>query len=844
LNDSLKYLLFIAYLTGQKLSTILKTFIKFSTLLLVFIFNLSNSFAQVNADFFADITQACKSDSVKFINTSTGDYNWIEWDFNDDGVPDLFGNPTVDTSLVSPTYIYEESGLYSVKLMIKNDIKSDSLTRTDYITVNNNPNAAFILNNTGGCAPLLVQGINQSTPGDTGIDSLNWILTGPDSGVFFGDTVNIPIAMPLDYFVYLTVVDSFGCSSTDSMLVPIININPHLDTVYSACNESTFTIINNTTGDNPPFKYEWIFDTGDTLNFSDTSETTNPSIFISGIESDSIFSNSVTITDTTGCSFTWIFDISVTVPLLTYSDTAGVLTCDPLFSIDYLFPISSMSTNIDTFIVDFGDGTSDGTTDSVVADLGLSHTYITVGAFDVTYSVIDTNGCITKAAEDSLVWVQGPEVTPVWEILDPCPMKVQFNLVDTSGVDSVLWFFGDEVESTEFNPGHTYEEVKNYQVKVWAYGDVDINNGEQHSTGCAIEYTTTVIVDVPFIFFTFENDTDSLCEGEDVEIKNQSINNTLFVIENWIWDFGDQSSLTQPGPVPINPVIHLYNIGKTENYTITLTATTVGGCIAPEFSSNELYVMPPLDLKPAISKSEGCVPLSIIFDPDNSGLRGQISNPFWDFDDNNTSGALIAQHTYEVDGMMYNVTLDYSAGACLFENMDMGVITTFPDPLAEMSYTPVTENNSVVSFNMVNESTGADRVEWWIDGVLVSTANQINIPVGEDYQLLVLKAFSNKDCVAETELNLKGVLVNPVNIITPNGDGFNDVLKFDIPEKQECLILLVYDRWGRKVYESNSYADDWGGTDKNGGELKEGTYFYSLDVCSDFVVTGYLTIVR
>jgi PKD repeat protein len=319
--------------------------------------------------------------------------------------------------------------------------------------------------------------------------------------------------------VYLTVVDSFGCSSTDSMLVPIININPHLDTVYSACNESTFTIINNTTGDNPPFEYEWIFGTGDTLKISDTSETTNPSIFISGIESDSIFSNSVTITDTTGCSFTWVFDISVTVPLLSYSDTAGVLTCDPLFSIDYLFPISSMSTNIDTFIVDFGDGGSDGTKDSVLAALGLSHTYTSVGVFDVTYSVIDTNGCITKATEDSLVWVQGPEVTPVWEILEPCPMKVKFSLADTSGVDSVLWFFGDELESTEFNPEHTYDEIKNYQVKVWAYGDVDINDGEQHSTGCAIEYKTTVVVNVPLCFLLLKTTRIAFAKEKRLKLK-------------------------------------------------------------------------------------------------------------------------------------------------------------------------------------------------------------------------------------------------------------------------------------------------------------------------------------
>jgi PKD repeat protein len=96
---------------------------KISIVIAALFFIVNEGFTQLNADFFAESTQSCLMDSVKFINTSTGDYNLIVWDFNDDGVPDLSGDPTIDASLNNPTYLYQESGLYSVKLIIKNDVK-------------------------------------------------------------------------------------------------------------------------------------------------------------------------------------------------------------------------------------------------------------------------------------------------------------------------------------------------------------------------------------------------------------------------------------------------------------------------------------------------------------------------------------------------------------------------------------------------------------------------------------------------------------------------------------------------------------------------------------------------
>jgi len=87
------------------------------------------------------------------------------------------------------------------------------------------------------------------------------------------------------------------------------------------------------------------------------------------------------------------------------------------------------------------------------------------------------------------------------------------------------------------------------------------------------------------------------------------------------------------------------------------------------------------------------------------------------------------------------------------------------------------------------------------------------------------------------------VIVKPTNVFTPNGDGINDVLRFDLLELFNGNTLQVYNRWGKIVYESNDYQNDW-----DGGDLKEGTYFYVLDIDDPSgvqdVFKGTITILR
>ena len=85
-------------------------------------------------------------------------------------------------------------------------------------------------------------------------------------------------------------------------------------------------------------------------------------------------------------------------------------------------------------------------------------------------------------------------------------------------------------------------------------------------------------------------------------------------------------------------------------------------------------------------------------------------------------------------------------------------------------------------------------------------------------------------------------------IITPNGDGLNDV--FTIPavctvgEGEANLEVTIFNQWGDLVFHDKPYKNDWGGT-YNTAELPAGTYYFVVRLNeTDTPKTGFLLIQR
>ncbi|MCG9909879.1 MAG: gliding motility-associated C-terminal domain-containing protein [Flavobacteriales bacterium] len=87
--------------------------------------------------------------------------------------------------------------------------------------------------------------------------------------------------------------------------------------------------------------------------------------------------------------------------------------------------------------------------------------------------------------------------------------------------------------------------------------------------------------------------------------------------------------------------------------------------------------------------------------------------------------------------------------------------------------------------------------------------------------------------------------LNVPNIITPNGDGVNDV--FDIQGLYPGSSLYIYNRWGTEVFRSSNYANNWQGETKTlnmPSQLNEGVYFYILEHECSGRQTGTITLAR
>lgn len=81
------------------------------------------------------------------------------------------------------------------------------------------------------------------------------------------------------------------------------------------------------------------------------------------------------------------------------------------------------------------------------------------------------------------------------------------------------------------------------------------------------------------------------------------------------------------------------------------------------------------------------------------------------------------------------------------------------------------------------------------------------------------------------------------NIITPNGDGKNDVFSIKGLDKYPGSKLSIYDRAGRKVYSATDYKNNWNAI-VDGKPLNEDTYYFVLDLGGNWaLIKGFISVI-
>lgn len=103
------------------------------------------------------------------------------------------------------------------------------------------------------------------------------------------------------------------------------------------------------------------------------------------------------------------------------------------------------------------------------------------------------------------------------------------------------------------------------------------------------------------------------------------------------------------------------------------------------------------------------------------------------------------------------------------------------------------------------------------------------------YQFFVSDQCGYKDSI-EVEFNIVDCKIIVPNVLTINGDGKNELFKINGLDNFPNSTLYVYNRWGKKIFESSNYKNDWS------PNVNSGTYFYVLEVQDGRTFNGFFEV--
>ena len=217
-----------------------------------------------------------------------------------------------------------------------------------------------------------------------------------------------------------------------------------------------------------------------------------------------------------------------------------------------------------------------------------------------------------------------------------------------------------------------------------------------------------------------------------------------------------------------------------------------------------------------------------------AGNRGHNPPFIYLWNDGSTADSLVVNQSG-----LYSVTVAIDPSSpCVVE--DEIQLSLFEDEF-------LGEDQEFCNFEEIIINVGIDgeshNYTWLFDG------NAPTINYGNIFQMQyievgdhVLTLDIDNGCHDEVKLTSLDCQLEIPNVITPNGDGYNEAFVVDGLENFPNSILKIYNRWGKKVYESNNYTNDW-----DGENVTDGVYFYNLITTvgnEDIEYKGSLTIMR
>ncbi len=571
------------------------------------------------ANFSATPTSVCAFLPVQFndlsvpVSPTTIDY-WF-WQFGD-------GNTSNNQN---PSHTYEDTGFFTVTLIVGNNGCRDTLTLVDYIYVKP-PIALF--NTIANCNNNFSRNFVDNS---IGADTWAWNFGDPASGA--NNTSNIPspthvFSAPGTYIVSLTVTNiSTGCTYTKTSSVIISNEFANFTASsleFCKNNGTTFTALSaNVT---PQIvSYDW--------DFGDMSPAGTGATVTHNYSQVGSYTVTLIITDVNGCKDTLIRPsyIKVYGPLANFS-TFPSGTCLQTSILFNDLTITDGIHPIDTWAWTFGDN---GPNPQIFTAPPFFHSYANAGVYTIKLVVKDTYGCVDSLTKVDEITVSSPIANFSSNDTASCPGKIiAFTNQSTGPGLTYSWDFGDPLSganntSTQATPTHIYNQDGNYTVT--------LTITDQYNCTNVIVKSQYIKIASPVADFTVNN-IFGTCPPINANFMNTSQNGI-----SYLWTFGD-------GPATANSFNAFHTYNAVGNFTATLTVTSAGGCTA-------VKTQPVIVQGPSGSFTygplTGCSPLTVNF-------QTNIISAFTvDFDYNDGIISNNTTHNYSLNVINNTIVGDY-----------------------------------------------------------------------------------------------------------------------------------------------------------------------------------------
>jgi len=461
----------------------------------------------------------CVPALIEFNNQSSNNSLSYFWQFPG-------GNPDT-SSFENPTVEYTEAGIYTAILVVHNTAGADTLMQS--FTIGEGPIAQFVWNYQIGdslvyCSSTCI-----------GADSILWQVSGQSS------TDPEPVFSFPQGGIYEILLIAFNpCGADTSVQIVEVITPPVADFGWINAVCAPAFVQFQQSGSTHNTTYQWIMPGA----APSSSELPNPVVFFAEAGN---------------------YQITLIAANAAGADTlvqSLVLTASPEAA--YTFEINrdtvnfvSQSLNADTYVWEFGDGSSSEESNPV-------HHYETDGIY--TVRLIVRNGCGVDTATFSLeIFTALPIVNFQANQVRGCaPFEVQFT-AQTEYADSFLWIMPGAIPDTSYlqNPVVRYDTPGSYSVTLTAY------NPNGAASLSKVSYIK--IQDDPVSGFTYE------IVGSSITLRPQetdSVGNSFF------WNFGDGNFSTSYAPT------HEYGLNGI--YIVTLEVRNDCGTVT---DSQELGIL-------------------------------------------------------------------------------------------------------------------------------------------------------------------------------------------------------------------------------------------------------------